>query len=239
MQIALSSKSKSTPWPSHLKMFIDRVGAAVGIVLLAPLWGLIVLAIWVTMGRPIFFIQDRVGKDEQIFRMFKFRTMREPEGSKPGEAVTDIARGRTDAERITRLGRWLRRTSLDELPQLINVLRGEMSLVGPRPQLAEYLPRYTEAQRERHAMLPGMTGLAQVSGRNSLSWERKFELDVEYVRTWTLRRDLVLLVQTVSVVVSGEGVEAKGSVTPREFRGTLDRATAGRGGAERFDRQAA
>ncbi|TPV94247.1 MAG: sugar transferase [Myxococcales bacterium FL481] len=236
MQIVLSTKP--TSWTTTVKATIDRLGALFGIVLLAPLWICIALAIAVTMGRPVLFIQNRVGKDEKIFRMFKFRTMREPPPSPPGEGITDLARTRSDAERITRLGRWLRRSSLDELPQLLNVLRGEMSLVGPRPQLAAYLPRYTPAQRQRHAVRPGMTGLAQVCGRNLLTWERKFELDVEYVHNWSLRGDLWLLLRTVSVVVSGKGVEAAGSVTPTEFRGTLDRVAV-RATSDALDRQAA
>ncbi|MEE9381937.1 MAG: sugar transferase [Nannocystaceae bacterium] len=212
----------SRNWTRITKCAIDRSGAFAGIVLLAPMWLVVVLLIRVTMGRPVFFLQDRVGKNDRIFKMWKFRTMREPSRGSGDTRVTDIQRGKSDALRITGVGGLLRRTSLDELPQLLNVLQGDMSLVGPRPQLAAYLERYSPRQRRRHEMRPGITGLAQVRGRNTLSWEQKFEYDVQYIDRWSLRLDARLLVETVVVVATGAGVEASRSVTPTEFRGILD-----------------
>ncbi len=194
-----------------LKRTIDVVVSAVVLAVAAvPMAGLAV-AIRLTMGAPVLFRQERPGRDEVVFTLLKFRTMRDP---RPGEDALA-----TDAERLTGLGRWLRRTSLDELPTLWNVLRGDMSLVGPRPLLVAYLDRYTPDQRRRHEVKPGVTGLAQVEGRNDLSWDEQFRLDVWYVDHRSLRLDCSILARTVSAVFSGKGVSQEGRATRDEFLG--------------------
>jgi len=194
-----------------MKRIIDVVGALGLLIIMVPVLVAVAGLILVTLGRPLLFHQVRPGLRGELFELVKFRTMR----------VADPDRGLvTDAERMTRVGRWLRASSLDELPELWNVLRGEMSLVGPRPHLVKYLDLYTPEQARRHEVRPGITGLAQVRGRNALSWERKFTYDVAYVDTRSLRLDLHILWETVRVVLGREGVAAPGAVTWHEFRGT-------------------
>lgn len=176
-----------------------------------PVQAVVALVVRRRLGSPVIFRQQRPGLHGQPFEMMKFRTML------PADASCDVA---LDASRMTRLGTFLRATSLDELPSLWNIVRGDMSLVGPRPLLMQYLPRYTPEQARRHEVRPGLTGLAQVSGRNAISWERKFELDVEYVDTHTLRGDLKILLATVAKVVRRDGIAAEESVTMPEFMGT-------------------
>ncbi|WP_309227223.1 sugar transferase [Micromonospora thermarum] len=190
---------------------LDIVAAAVLLVLLAPVMAMVALLVAAGLGRPVLFRQCRAGRHGEPFELVKFRTMRPP----------DPRRGLVgDADRLTPLGRWLRSTSLDELPTLWNVLRGDMSLVGPRPLLPEYLSRYSASQARRHEVRPGVTGLAQVRGRNGLSWEEKFDLDVEYVETCSLRLDLSILIATVRTVLRREGISAAGVATAPEFLGT-------------------
>ncbi len=176
----------------------------------APLWlpvlGITALAVWLAMGRPVFFRQARAGVGGRSFALLKFRTMCMGEG--------------TDEERLTPFGRWLRATSLDEIPELFHVLRGEMSLVGPRPLPIRYLPRYTLEQSRRHEVRPGITGWAQVNGRNVLTWEEKFKLDVWYVDHRSFRLDLRILLMTLWQVVCRRGVSADGHATMPEFFGT-------------------
>lgn len=164
------------------------------------------------LGSPVIFSQLRPGRGGEVFSIYKFRTMT--------DARDEAGNLRPDAERLTPFGRWLRRTSLDELPELYNVLRGQMSIVGPRPLLVEYLPRYSARQARRHDVRPGITGLAQVSGRNAISWEEKFELDVKYVETMSLGLDLRILAKTVWGVISARGVSAPGAATMPVFMGT-------------------
>lgn len=180
-------------------------------VLSLPVQAVIALAVRRTMGSPVLFRQPRPGLHGQVFEMVKFRTMRDPD---PARGVVD------DADRLTRVGRLLRATSLDELPSLWNIVRGDMSLVGPRPLLVRYLDRYTPEQARRHEVRPGLTGLAQVSGRNALTWERKLELDVEYVDHHTLRGDLRILSATVGKVLRRDGISGDDSETMTEFWGT-------------------
>lgn len=191
---------------------MDLLVALPAVVLLAPLIVAIAAAIRLQLGKPVMFRQLRPGKDGRPFTLLKFRTM---------TAACD-ARGNLlpDGQRITRLGAFLRSASLDELPQLWNVVRGDMSLVGPRPLLMEYLPRYTPQQARRHQVLPGITGWAQVSGRNALSWEEKFELDTWYVDHWSLALDMTILWQTGWRVITREGISQQGHATMEEFLGS-------------------
>ena len=188
---------------------MKRILDVVLVVLFAPLWlplaALTALAVAVRLGRPVLFVQERAGRGGRSFRLVKFRSMREGDG--------------TDAERLTRFGRFLRASSLDELPELVNVLKGAMSLVGPRPLPVRYLPRYTPEQNRRHEVLPGVTGWAQVNGRNALDWPTKFRYDVEYVERRSLRLDLKILFMTLGQVVFPRHVSHEGEATMSEFQG--------------------
>ena len=193
----------------YLKRVFDIVVSAVALTVLAPVMGLIALAVWRTMGRPVLFRQARPGLHGKPFVMYKFRTMRDLRDAE-GNLLPDEAR-------LTPFGRWLRTTSLDELPELVNVLRGEMSLVGPRPLLMEYLERYTPEQARRHEVKPGITGWAQIHGRNNLSWEERLRLDVWYVDHWSLWLDLKILWRTLWMVLRREGISAQGHATMPRF----------------------
>jgi sugar transferase EpsL len=199
-----------------IKRLLDFVIAMVVLACLAPLIALIACAVRLSIGRPVLYRQARVGFRERQFTVFKFRTM---------STATD-AQGRLlpDKLRLTKIGRLLRRASLDELPQLWNVLAGEMSLVGPRPLLPKYLPRYTVFQRRRHETKPGITGWAQVNGRNRLDWDEKFELDVWYVDHWSLSLDMKILWRTLLTVLRCEGITQDGNATMSEFIGSLPSA---------------
>ncbi len=194
------------------KRAIDVIGAAAGLVLLALPMAAIALAIRCSMGAPVLFRQRRPGLHGEPFTILKFRTMTDRRDA--------AGRLLPASERLTRLGRWLRRTSLDELPELWNVLRGDMSLVGPRPLLLEYLPLYSAEQARRHEVLPGITGWAQVNGRNAIGWEEKFRLDVWYVDHWSLRLDLKILWLTVLKVLRMEGVSPPGGGIMERFSGS-------------------
>lgn len=195
-----------------VKRCIDVVGASLGLLLFAVPMAAIALAIRVTMGPPVLFRQQRPGRGGRPFEIYKFRTMSN-HGSGSGERAPDEAR-------LKRLGRFLRHTSLDELPELFNVLKGDMSLVGPRPLLMEYLDLYTPEQARRHDVRPGMTGWAQINGRNALSWEEKFEHDTWYVNHWSLGLDLKIMLSTMLVVVRGSGVNQPGEATVEYFKGS-------------------
>lgn len=195
-----------------MKRFIDIVGAALGLVLLTPVMAVIALLIARNMGTPVLFRQVRTGLHGRLFTLLKFRTMR--------DAVDANGKPRPDHERMTRLGHFLRRTSLDELPEFWNVLRGEMSLVGPRPLLPEYLPLYSPEQRRRHEVRPGITGWAQVNGRNAISWDEKFQRDVWYVDHQSLLLDLRILWLTVLRVVRAEDISQPGCATAEKFAGS-------------------
>jgi sugar transferase EpsL len=194
-----------------VKRLFDFIVSAMGIVLLSPLFAAIGLAVLLTMGSPVIFRQVRPGQGSKAFTLLKFRTMKSaPQGA---EALPD-------GERLTRLGRFLRRTSLDEMPELFNVLKGEMSLVGPRPLLVEYLGLYSVEQARRHEVRPGITGWAQVNGRNGIEWEEKFALDVWYVEHRSFMLDLRILCMTAAGVVSARGISHPGHATMERFRGT-------------------
>lgn len=194
-----------------IKRAVDIAGASVGLTLGAPAMLATAAAVRATMGAPVFFRQQRPGLHGQPFGLYKFRTMTDARGP-DGELLPD-------EQRLTRLGQFIRSTSLDELPQFLNVLKGEMSLVGPRPLLMRYLQRYSPRQAKRHDVKPGITGLAQVRGRNALTWAQKFELDVEYVENWSLRLDAQILLETVLRTVKREGISSGGHVTMPEFMG--------------------
>lgn len=188
-----------------MKRLLDLVLILIAAPLWIPLFAVVTLAVLVKLGRPLFFTQERAGKGGRPFQIFKFRTMREGEG--------------TDAERLTKFGRLLRATSLDELPELLNVIRGEMSLVGPRPLPVRYLPRYSPEQNRRHEVLPGITGWAQVHGRNALDWETKFRYDVDYVDSRSLWLDLKILILTLVQIFRQQDIAHAGEATMSEFTG--------------------
>ena len=195
-----------------VKRSVDVVGSIFLLVLLLPLFLATAVAILVSMGRPIIFLQERIGKNERPFKIIKFRTMREPSHQNVGQS--------DDRHRTTKLGKMLRATSIDELPELFNVLLGDMSMIGPRPLLPEYLPLYSAEQSRRHLVRPGITGMAQVNGRNLISWEEKFEFDCFYVDNLALMLDLKILFQTVIQVLRKSGInDASGRPVDR-FRGT-------------------
>jgi sugar transferase EpsL len=200
----------------HLKRAIDVFGAALGLALFTPVLLISGLLIRLSMGRPVLYVGERPGLRGRIFRLYKFRTM-------TGERGRD-GRLLSDANRLTPLGRFLRRLSLDELPQLWNVLKGDMSLVGPRPLSVEYLDRYTPTQARRHEIRPGITGWAQVNGRNALTWEEKFDLDVWYVDHRSCWLDVKILCKTIGLVLRREGIWRQGEMN-EPFMGTLPGAT--------------
>ena len=195
-----------------LKRAIDVLGASTALVVLSPLLAVVAVLVRVRMGPPVLFRQLRPGREGRPFELTKFRTMTDQRG--PDGTLLP------DAQRLTALGRFLRRTSIDELPELVNVVRGDMSLVGPRPLLMEYLPRYSAEQARRHEVRPGVTGWTQVNGRNELTWDEKFALDVWYVDHRSTRLDLEILGRTVSQVLSGQGVSAPRHATMEPFRGS-------------------
>ncbi len=183
-----------------MKRLVDIFIATIALILLSPIFLIVAYKVRKNLGSPIFFLQERPGKDGKIFKMIKFRSMK--------DALDKNGNLLPDEERITPFGQKLRSTTLDEMPQLINVLKGDMSIVGPRPQLADFMKHYTPRQMRRHEVRPGMTGLAQVSGRNNLSWEEKFELDVEYVENHNIWLDFKIMVKTVLVMLKKEGINA-------------------------------
>ena len=198
-----------------LKNIVKRVAditiSLLMIILLLPLLAVLGILIKVKLGSPIIFVQERPGKNCKIFKMFKFRSMTD-EKCENGELLADH-------HRLTKFGMWLRRSSLDELPELFNIFKGEMSFVGPRPLLVRYLERYDDEQIRRHDVSPGLTGWAQVNGRNAISWVDKFKFDVWYVDNWTLFVDIKILFMTVKSVFIKEGISQDGHVTSEEFKG--------------------
>ena len=180
-------------YEKYFKRFFDFIISLCGLIILSPAIGIVALLLKIRLGTPVIFQQERPGKDEQIFKLYKFRTMTDKK-DKSGNLLPDI-------DRLTKFGNLLRKTSLDELPELLNILKGDMSIVGPRPLLVRYLPYYTDQERHRHDVRPGLTGLAQVSGRNFLKWEERFILDCNYVSKITLKGDAYILLQTILKVL--------------------------------------
>ena len=194
------------------KRIFDLCLTVPAFVVLSPVMLVTAGLVAVKLGRPVLFTQERPGYKEKIFRMYKFRTMTDARNAN-GELLSD-------EERLTPFGEKLRSTSLDELPELLNILKGDMSLVGPRPLLVQYLPLYNKRQHKRHSVLPGITGLAQINGRNSISWEEKFEYDVQYAKHVTFFGDLKILFETVFKVLKREGINSENSATMENFTGT-------------------
>jgi lipopolysaccharide/colanic/teichoic acid biosynthesis glycosyltransferase len=193
------------------KRLFDLLLTIPGFLLISPLLGVLALILLITQGRPVLFRQARGGFKGQVFCIYKFRTMR--------EAFDAQGRPLADEARLSALGKLMRATSLDELPELLNVLRGEMSLVGPRPLMAKYLDRYSPEQMRRHEVLPGITGWAQINGRNALTWDERFALDVWYVDHWSLLLDIKILARTLMKVAQREGISEPGQATMTEFTG--------------------
>lgn len=198
-------------WAGGLKRLFDLISAGLALLLFGPILIIIACVILLTMGGPVFFRQERPGKNGTIFRIFKFRTMTN-ERDKSGELLPDEMR-------LKGIGKLIRSLSLDELPQLINVVKGDMSLIGPRPLLVEYLPLYSAEQQRRHDVRPGITGWAQINGRNAISWEEKFKLDVWYVEHISFVMDIKILIMTVKKVIKRDGISQEGNVTMEKFNG--------------------
>ena len=202
----------SKPYKDFIKRLFDLAIAVPSVIILSPFLVLIEIMVRVRIGSPVLFRQMRPGLHGRSFTIYKFRTMTDERD----EAENLLP----DGDRLTRLGRFLRKTSMDELPELFNVIKGNMSMVGPRPLLMQYLNRYTPEQARRHEVKPGITGLAQVSGRNAISWEDKFKLDVWYVDNWSLWLDVKIILMTVIKVLKREGIKQPGQATMEEFWGT-------------------
>lgn len=199
-----------------MKRLVDILIAVSALMILSPIFILVAYKVRKNLGSPIFFYQERPGKDAKIFKMIKFRSML--------DAIDRNGNPLPDDQRITPFGHKLRSTSLDEMPQLINVLKGDMSIVGPRPQMKDFLAHYTPEQMRRHEVKPGMTGLAQVSGRNNLTWEEKFALDVEYVQKQSIFLDFKIMFKTIKVMLKKEGINAPDQeVGAERFSGTVNR----------------
>lgn len=196
----------------YIKRIMDIVLSFIAILLLGPFLLIIAFLVRIKLGSPVIFKQDRPGLNEKIFTLYKFRTMTD-ERDENGELLPD-------EKRMTKYGKFLRSTSLDELPELFNIFKGDMSLVGPRPLLVQYLPLYDEYQRRRHEVRPGLSGLAQISGRNTLSWEEKFRLDIEYVDNISFIGDFKIILSTLKKVFVREGINSDNSVTMEPFTGS-------------------
>ncbi len=198
-------------YKTYIKRFLDFIISLIGLVLIFPLFILVIIGLFfANQGKP-FFLQLRPGKNERIFKIIKFKTMNDKKDSE-GNLLSD-------AERLTKIGAFVRKTSLDELPQLINVLKGDMSLIGPRPLLPEYLPLYNVSQKRRHEVKPGITGWAQVNGRNAIRWSQKFEYDVWYVNNVSFLLDCKIVYLTINKVFKREGITSENSVSAEAFKG--------------------
>ncbi len=195
----------------YIKRFFDIFSSLLAIIILSPLLLIVSILVRIKLGSPVLFKQERPGKDEKIFTLMKFRTMTD-ERDKNGELFPDEVR-------LTKFGKFLRSTSIDELPELFNIFKGDMSVIGPRPLLVRYLPRYNEHQHRRHEVRPGLSGWAQVNGRNAISWQEKFNLDVEYVDNYSFFMDIKILFMTVINVLKRDGISSETSVTMEEFMG--------------------
>ncbi len=195
----------------YVKRILDIISSLLAIIILSPLLAVTSVLVKTKLGSPVLFKQERPGKNEKIFTLMKFRTMTD-ERDENGELLPDEVR-------LTKFGKFLRSTSIDELPELFNILKGDMSVIGPRPLLVKYLPRYNEHQHRRHEVKPGLSGWAQVNGRNAISWEEKFDFDVEYVDNYSLLMDIKVLFMTLANVLKRDGISSETSATMEEFMG--------------------
>lgn len=201
-------------YKKYIKRILDFILAIIGFMLLLPIFSVVtVFLIFANQGKPFFF-QLRPGRNEKIFKIIKFKTMNDKK-DKEGNLLPD-------ADRLTRVGQFVRKTSLDEIPQLLNVIKGDMSIIGPRPLLVQYLPLYDENQKRRHEVRPGITGLAQINGRNAISWKEKFEYDVEYVDNLSFILDIKIIIFTLKKVLKREGISQEGQATMEYFKGNID-----------------
>lgn len=198
-------------YQKYIKRGLDFILAFMASIILSPVMLIVAVLVRIKLGGPVIFKQARPGKNEKIFNMYKFRTMTDARDEN-GELLPDEVR-------LTKFGKVLRSTSLDELPELFNIVKGDMSIVGPRPLLVRYLPLYNERQKHRHDVRPGFTGLAQVNGRNSISWKEKFEWDVKYVEHVTFLQDCMIILKTIGVVLKHDGISSATSATMEEFKG--------------------
>jgi len=208
----MMNPKKSNIYRRYLKRPMDFILALIALVVLSPVFLIIAILVRMKLGSPVLFKQERPGLNEKIFKMYKFRTMTDKRDEND-ELLPD-------SMRLTHFGKLLRSTSLDELPELVNILKGEMSFVGPRPLLVQYLPLYNDDQKRRHEVKPGLTGYAQISGRNAISWEEKFKLDVEYIEHISFKRDWEIIFLTIKKAIIKEGINSKTSVTMEPFKGT-------------------
>lgn len=199
-------------YAKYIKRILDFILSLLGLIILSPVFLIVAVLVRIKLGSPIIFKQERPGKDEKIFTLYKFRTMTDTK-DKNGNLLPDEVR-------LTKFGKMLRSTSLDELPELWNIVKGDMAIVGPRPLLVRYLPLYNDIQKHRHDVRPGFTGYAQVNGRNSITWEEKFDLDIYYINHITFVQDIKIIFKTLKVVVIREGINSDTSETMEEFRGT-------------------
>lgn len=205
-------RHKQGIYEKYIKRLLDMILSLTALIVLSPVLLITGMLVRMKLGSPVLFRQERPGKNEKIFKMYKFRTMTDKRDAK-GQLLPD-------AERLTSFGKKLRSTSLDELPELINIFKGDMSIVGPRPLLVEYLPRYNEEQKHRHDVRPGLTGLAQVNGRNAISWEEKFAYDVEYVKNVRFLTDVRIVLKTIGNVLKRSGISSETSATMEKFQGS-------------------
>ena len=201
-------------YAKYFKRILDFILSLIAIIVLSPILIIIGILVKIKLGSPIIFKQKRPGKDEKIFTLYKFRTMTD-EKDENGELLPD-------EERLTKFGKMLRSTSLDELPELFNILKGDMSIVGPRPLLVEYLPLYNEEQKRRHEVRPGLTGLAQINGRNNLEWEKRFKDDIWYIDNNSFYQDLKIVLRTIKKVIKKEDIAEEGKATVTKFEGSKE-----------------
>ena len=199
-------------YAKYIKRMLDFILSLIALIVLSPLMIIIGILVRIKLGKPVIFKQKRPGKNEKIFTLYKFRTMTD-EKDEQGNLLAD-------EKRLTKFGKFLRSTSLDELPELWNILKGEMAIVGPRPLLVEYLPLYNEEQKHRHDIKPGLTGLAQITGRNAIQWEEKFKEDIEYVNNITFIQDTKIILKTFIKVFKKDGINQEGNATMKKFEGT-------------------
>lgn len=206
---------KKSIYEKYIKRILDFTLSLIALICLSPILLIVAILVRIKLGSPVIFKQKRPGKDEKIFTLYKFRTMTD-EKDDNGDLLPD-------SQRLTKFGKFLRSTSLDELPELINIIKGEMAIVGPRPLLVKYLPLYNEKQKHRHDVRPGLTGYAQANGRNAISWEEKFEDDLKYIESITLVNDIKIILKTIKKVIKRNDISQENNATIEEFKGSEEK----------------